>query len=586
MNMREFIKINTPIAKLRELMAAVAIASSTPVATAQTVVPEASNSATFGCPISTATFKSWFVSGSVTVNGRVNPPDNVNFSDKGTDCSFYQVAEQMFLWVTSPPLSGYGGGSYVFDSPVFHEVVPPAEGRPPALVAKSFERSKIASVGVPKRGPEGSVVVFDDAGKMYDIVDAGRRPFIETPPDRTKTIIGSIEIGADGMLVFLNEFGKRIELPLGQIPTLRDTEGNIIDFKMPLVPINAHGQEYFLDQSGKAIAVGTGQADSRVLMMPNMTAGLGTPAPARPQDDNLVYYMAQVNDVYVYFLTGTKNKKIMPLPTMFPTSQMELNAVKTYARIHGVTSFPDEKVLIVELKSSWIELPPDGNYGDYISIKAQVPNFEKPSNMRWTRKGLRSATLGMVGMHIAFSVQGHPELIWATFEHVNNAPNPRYQYWDRGNFRSFGPWLFSSGEDGTANQARMVMDGEDIQAINSKTTIGPSNVLRVSPWGRYQAQFTINPNTQVISTNNNVQGRLIRGDVRKNYMLVGATWLTGGTKQGSFDLANSTIETFFQPAGCFDCHKFGTNKLGGIEKGHGTGLSHIYGVLDPLFPDP
>ena len=512
------------------------------------------------------TFSGWFVSGSVTANGMVKPPDNVNFSENG-ECSFYQTAEQMFLWATSPPLPGYGGGPYVFGSQVFYEVPPNRGGRPSGLVANTSERQKIATVSIPQRGPDGSVVVFDDAGKMYGLVDAGSRPFIETPPDRTKKIIGGIEIGTDGMPVFLDEFGKRIELPLGQIPTLRDTEGNIIVFKMPLVTINAHGQRYFLDQSGKAIAVGSGQADRdrHVLMM---------------HDNKLVYYLVQVNDVYAYFLTGTKRGKIMPSPTMFPTSQRELDAVKTYAK----KSFPDEKVLVVELKSSWIELPPGSGTADYVSITAQVPDFDMSSDTKWKQVGLRPANLAMVGMHIAFSVKGHPELIWATFEHVNNAPNVRYQYRDRNDFPSFGlgPWLFSSGGGEAANQARMVMNGNDIVVIDGKK-IGPIDVLRLSPWGTYQAELRPNPNTRVISTNNNVQGRLERGDVRKNYMLIGATW--GGL--GSRNLANSTMETFVQPASCPDCHDFKTHMLGSKdEHGNGAGLSHLYGVLDPLFPDP
>ena len=198
----------------------------------------------------------------------------------------------------------------------------------------------------------------------------------------------------------------------------------------------------------------------------------------------------------------------------------------------------------------------------------------------------------MVGMHIAFSVKGHPELIWATFEHVNNAPNAPYQYWDSGDVPRVGPGTVSSG--GGVNQPRMVMDGNDIMAINGK--IGPIDVLRVSPWGVYGAEYRPNRNTEVISTNNNVQGRLMRGDVRKNYVFVGAIWgATSGqgsstllnSTQGSDNLANSTMETFIQPAGCFECHSFNTHKLGSADaKGNGNGLSHIYGVLNGFFPDP
>jgi hypothetical protein len=325
---------------------------------------------------------------------------------------------------------------------------------------------------------------------------------------------------------------------------------------------------FFLDQFGKAIAVGSGQGDrdKHVLMM---------------GENKLVYYLVQVNDVYAYFLTGTKHRMITPPPTRFPTTQLELNAVKTYAK----KSFLDENVLVVELKSSWIELPPGRGNTDYVSITAQVPDFDMSSDTKWTQIGMRPATLAMVGMHIAFSVRGGPELVWATFEHVNNAPNVRYQYWDRNDFRSFGPWLFSSGGGEGANQARMVMKGNDIVEIDGKK-IGPSDVLRLNPWGTQQAEILLNFNTPVISTNNNVQGRLKRGDVRKNYMFIGATW-GGMAKKGSRNLANSTMETFVQSATCPECHRFETDMLGTKdEHGNPAGLSHIFGVLNGLFPDP
>jgi len=500
-------------------------------------------------------------------NIKFSPPDNVNFSK---DCSFYQLAVQMFLWLTSPPLPGYGGGSYVFDSPVFYEVSPSGGGRSPALVAKSSgQPSQIATVSISAVGPEGELVVFDDEGNRYGIVEVegGSNPVIET--DGQKVPIGRVEIGPGRMPVFLDTSGKTIKGTLTEIPTLRDIAGNVIVFATPPATINANGHLFFLDRSRKAIAAEPGEADRhrRVLMT---------------QDNRLVYYLIQVNDVYAYFLTGQKNGKI-PL-TMFPSSPEDLSAVKTYAAKHRMTSFPDEKALIVELKSSWVELPVPIDYGDYITINAQVPDFDVLSDTLWQQKGLRYATLAMVGMHMAFSVKGHPELIWATFEHVSNAPNVPYRYWNN-DAGSFGRWLFSSGGVGTANQARMVMDGDKIRAIAGKT-IGPTDILRLSPWGTHMAEFARNPNTHVISINNNIQRQLAQGDVRKNYIFVGATWGMM-IKQGSRHLANSTIETFVQPSNCLDCHDVNTNPLGGTNAlGHGVGLSHIFGALSPLFQDP
>ena len=75
-------------------------------------------------------------------------------------------------------------------------------------------------------------------------------------------------------------------------------------------------------------------------------------------------------------------------------------------------------------------------------------------------------------------------------------------------------------------------------------------------------------------------GLLAPGDVRANYILIGALWTQhgqippSGTQIGSLDLANSTLETYHQNLHCFTCHQgtsFGKDDL-----------SHIYWNLKPL----
>jgi hypothetical protein len=565
----------SPGAKLRQLITALALASSTQVATAQIFVPDAFNGPIYGCPPMDIT--GWFLSQPITVNGMVNPPDNVNFPENG-ECNFYQWAEHMFLWVTSPPLPGYGEGSYVFDSPVFFGVSPPVGNQSPALVSESFDHPKVATVSISTRGPTGDLVVFDEQGKMYGLVqvEGGSNPVAEIKMDDSllKIEIRSVEVGPGGNPIFLDKSGKPIKGAREEFPILRDITGESIAFKSPPGnTIKVNGQLYFLDQFGKAVAAGPGQADQdrHVLMIQRWFGP--------PEVKQLVYYLVQVNDVYAYFQKGKNDNKISAMT--FPTNQWELDAVKTYAK----KMFPDQEALIVELKSSWIELPNPRNYVDYVSIKAQVPDFEIVSDTHWKRRGLRSTRLAMVGMHIAFSVKGHPELIWATFEHVSNAPNVLYSYWDNGGgARNIGPWLFSSGGNAGVNQPRMTMQGNDITAVNG-TTIGPSDVLRLSPWGTYPADTATVPNTEIISTNNNVQAQLKPGDVRRNYILIGTAWIAKGTPEGSRFLANSTMETFQQPSNCLGCHDFYTDKLGGVDQhGNGTGLSHIFGVAKAL-PD-
>jgi len=86
------------------------------------------------------------------------------------------------------------------------------------------------------------------------------------------------------------------------------------------------GRSIFLNASGGVIDVEQNQADplNGVLLA---------------QNGSLIYYVTMVNDVYAYFLTGTKNGGILPKPTQFPTSAADLTKITTFASAHGKT-FP------------------------------------------------------------------------------------------------------------------------------------------------------------------------------------------------------------------------------------------------------
>ncbi len=57
-----------------------------------------------------------------------------------------------------------------------------------------------------------------------------------------------------------------------------------------------------------------------------------------------------------------------------------------------------------------------------------IPVYDKSNPQKWVQTGQRKATLGLLGLHIVGSVQGHPEMIWATFEHFGDTPNAAYSY--------------------------------------------------------------------------------------------------------------------------------------------------------------
>lgn len=312
-------------------------------------------------------------------------------------------------------------------------------------------------------------------------------------------------------------------------------------------------------------------------------------------EGSLVYYAIHVNDVYAYFASGV-NSGDPELKKMkqFPTTEVDLRRITTYAKRTYGAEINNPNALTMELKSSWVRVGDGMDASQYITVKADIPKYEKKSATEWTWDGTsleKGATLAMVGIHVVGSVKGHPEMIWATFEHVNNAPNADFQYKDsdgsvttHSSFNSDGTakkkkWLFfDDGTKKSANQMRMELEGKDLIA-EKNMTIGPSNTYRTHAWGNISG--AIEENTSILSLNESILGKLETGDIRKNYILIGSVWTTNGVPgvgdqkpvyQGSKKLANATMETYFQYKQCFDCH----------QGGEINGLSHIFSEIKPL----
>ena len=352
------------------------------------------------------------------------------------------------------------------------------------------------------------------------------------------------------------------------------------------------GQDLVVDgaqtkvRGGKLAKEGQAGLVSGVLM--SQEAGI-TP------DGSIVYYAIHVNDVYAYMASGQNSGKLNL--TEFPTTQEELDMIIEYAKnVYGV-EIKDGESLAMELKSSWVKLPAGADASKYITIKADIPSFTKTSDREWVWDGStyeNDVTLAMVGYHVVGSATGHPEMIWATFEHTDNVPNVDYYYVDAdGNVQEKKTieedgtpirkdWTFTNGETtmNASNQMHMELKSNKIVA-EAQQTISPSSTMRTHPWGNDPDKASAVNNTEIISLNQNINSMLLDGDLRKNYFLVGATWTSNGVPGvgeqlpvvvGSKVLANSTMETYFQYKNCFDCHQGG--KI--------NGLSHIFGEISPL----
>jgi hypothetical protein len=245
------------------------------------------------------------------------------------------------------------------------------------------------------------------------------------------------------------------------------------------------------------------------------------------------------------------------------------------------------------------------NPSEYLTMTASIPTYDTSSTTTWTPIGHKTVKMALVGMHVVGSAAGHPEMIWATFDHKNNAPNATYKYNSTSGLQTVNPdftnaYLFCAANPAPAslNSVRMTAGAGGTIVALPTLTIGPSNIIRGNAWGAVDGVGP-NPlgnsafsNTELISMTNGFRDKLLTGDVRKNYMLTGSTWtingaapttnfgnpgnpgIVAGRTVGTSQMANTTMETFQQGSPtsfsafgntCFSCHQ-----------SNDVDVSHIY----------
>jgi hypothetical protein len=587
-------------------------AAGIPLANAQILPSDAKQT----CTVPAATFATWFQSGSPALNGVVNPANSGLFPNPIDNCPFYQWSEQMFMWLTSPAPSIYGGGSRVFDTDVFYDVSPPDASGQRQFLPHAPGLIRFFPLRAAQVGPHGLQVLLDKAGNMLEVVhpllSATGKPLIRNTAGRLVEV-SNIKVGRAGKAIFLDKAERVIRVPEVErgktVPVERILPGIMAEMvRNPAIAIVTtnprllaglnpartvqnfliNGIHIFVNFSGNVVEVEQGQADGSVLLT---------------QSGQLVYFAAIVNDVYAYFLTGTKDGGITPAPTSFPTTQSALTQIQSFATAHGGPTFTDGVALTMELKTAWVE----------------ASTLTDPSSYVTTTGTTKTVQLALVGMHVVGSVNGHPEMIWATFEHVGNTPLGTFNYDNASSTQTVtqtttGTWLFAAnGAAAPFNTPHAdFIVAPNIERANGFPISG-SNTLRWKPFGGGFNQApnplakstplgpptTSASNTQVISINNNIQGMMASAgagaDVRNNYIMSGATWTAGGVppttpfpggnEVGTSRLTNSTMETYQQGPdnnangfNCLDCHQ--GNMLGDT---FGGGLSHIFGTLKVLF---
>lgn len=530
------------------------------------------------CTVPAATFKTWFQSGTIAVNGVVNPANSVTFTPNSL-CSFYQWSEQMFLWLASPTPSQYGGGPRIFDSGVFFDVTPPDSSGNRTLVQHTSQGRVLPfPLRASQVGPHGLPVVRDTTGIFHEVelpkVSAKGNPILHDSAGKPIEI-GKASIGTDGKPVLLDTAGKGINLSsLALKPQVKMRAMTAASATLQKITIGS--TIFFLGSGGSIVPVEQDQSDDMVL---------------ESQKNGLIYFATIVNDVYAYFSTAILDHKITA--SAFPTTASQLAAIVSFAQGHG-TTFPDPNALTVEIKTAWVEAAGLANLGSYITVQGTVPTYNTSNSTDWKATGSKTVQLALVGMHVVGTVKGHPEMIWATFEHAGNTPLATYSYTSTSgstktvNQNTGGTWLFSkTGSSGPFNKAHMQLSGSDITSLTG-FTVSPSDTIRFTPFGGLANAAGATSNTDILSINNSIRSQLTSADVRSNYIMSGAVWTLNGTspsapgsvQAGTIQLTNSTMETYEQGANntsasfnCLSCHTLNT-----------TGTSHVFAAIKkPLF---
>jgi hypothetical protein len=251
---------------------------------------------------------------------------------------------------------------------------------------------------------------------------------------------------------------------------------------------------------------------------------------------------------------------------------------------------------VAEYKSAWRVLSDPADFPNYLTVKARVPRLHVVGGrLVADPSATYVTTVGLIGLHVVFALDGHPEMIWSTFEHVDReggadlapqalvnpeqarpplliSPNAEYILFRRGS-----KTVIDQVPPTLADYAAS-LDGEG-RRFGGGTTPLTTPVYRSFPGSNFTRA---SEDDEVLLLNAGVRAQLLTagaavGDRRVNYRLVGATWLDRpddsflagigfanaadqttktGPVAGQDALSSVAMESFTQVErpGCFSCH--------------------------------
>lgn len=256
----------------------------------------------------------------------------------------------------------------------------------------------------------------------------------------------------------------------------------------------------------------------------------------------------------------------------------------TYIAAPARENFP---VGVMEFKFSW-KLAQEGDVeAGFFVTEAQVAKLVTgpDGNVVTDASQAEPQLVALVGAHVVGSVKDHPEMIWATFEHIGNAPDLPAGV-SMGSDTPVSDQDFTFYAANTAARDANVSNGGTVAFTDADAQlVGPVvNAVRQFAWGSDDSSAGQSNASDIQSLNASVATQVLADDpIWKNYQLIGSVWGPPNTllpnqnvtPQGSTKLSNATIETFTQAnQQCFSCHS--TFAYNAEIRGKNLNLSHLF----------
>lgn len=202
----------------------------------------------------------------------------------------------------------------------------------------------------------------------------------------------------------------------------------------------------------------------------------------------------------------------------------------------------------IMVKAAWMVLGDGDDATAFHTTRAFV--YTAPQQNPRIQESCTTATLGLVGLHVAHKTAGAPQWIWSTFEHAANAPEQA----DIDNGKLLRRYNFyRAGCSGcAANEPPPRPWNPNVQPFANGFT---SQIVRVTPI-----------TAETVALTRAFTG-LLANTVWQNYLLVSTQWPTDPQSKtdpngvpAPMYLANSTLETYIQgsvpqsSSSCMNCH--------------------------------